>query len=102
MQIFNRTNALRAGAAAVILAECAYAIAVMPSTLRALGASYEALAVGTTTSVAIDLMGNPKSKLEQSILGLRITELSWVDIQQINYQAKFAAGFLVQKSSRPD
>lgn len=102
MKIFTRINALRAATAAVILAECAYAIAGIPSTLRALGPSYEALSVGTTISVANDLMGNPKSKVEQSILGLRITELSWVDIQQINYQAKFAAGFLVQKSSRPD
>ena len=101
MKIFTRTNALRAGAAAFILAECAYAIAVMPSTLRSLGASYEALSVGTSTSVAIDLMGSPKSRIDQSVLGLRITELTWVDIQKIRFQAKFAAGHLVQKSSRP-
>lgn len=101
MKIFTRINALRIAMATVILAECAYAVAVIPSTLRALGSSYEALSVGTTTSAAIDLMGSPKTRIEQSVLGLRITELTWVDIQQIRYQAKFASDRLVQKSSRP-
>ena len=101
MNIFTRINALRAVTAALILAQCAYAVAVIPSTLRALGASFEALSVGMRSGLVIDLMGTPKTRIEQSVLGLRITDLTWVDRSQVYYQAKFAADHLVQKSSRP-
>lgn len=101
MKFTSRISALRATAVVVLLAECAYAVAVIPSTLRALGPSYEALSVGTTTSVAIGLMGSPKTRVDLSVLGLRITDLTWVDRSQMHYQAKFAADHLVQKSSRP-
>lgn len=85
---------------AVLLAICIGAAAVIPSTLRALGPSFEALSVGTSTSVAIDLMGDPKSRAEDAVLGIRFTNLTWVDIQQVRYTAKFAADRLIHKSSQ--
>ena len=101
MNPIPRVRAVRFGALTLALAVVSsVALAVIPSTLRALDASYEALSVGMTTRVAIDLMGDPKTRAEHSVLGVRFVEMSWVDIQQIRYQAKFAADRLVQKSSQ--
>lgn len=75
------------------------AAAVVPSTLRALHDSYQALSVGTNTFMAIELMGNPKTRSDSTMLGISYSEMTWVDIAQMRYQAKFVADHLVQKSA---
>lgn len=92
-------HTLRLAACTALAAASLGAAAVMPSTLRALGASYEALSVGTSTTTALDLMGDPKTRAEHSVLGVRFQEMTWVDIAQVRYSAKFAADRLVHKSS---
>lgn len=71
----------------------------MPSTLRSLTDSYQALRTGMSVNTALELMGNPKNRIESSWLGLRYTQLSWVDIGQTQYEAKFVSDALVHKSA---
>lgn len=76
------------------------ASAVMPSTLRSLGDSYRALRVGGSIETAIELMGNPKARSDHAVLGVSYADLSWVDIAQVEYQARFIANCLVHKSAQ--
>jgi hypothetical protein len=92
-------RSLRLAACSALAVASLGAAAVMPSTLRALGASYEALSVGTSTATALDLMGDPKTRAEHTVLGVRFQQMTWVDIAQVRYSAKFAADRLVHKSS---
>jgi hypothetical protein len=71
----------------------------MPSTFRTLQESYQALSVGTSITLAIELMGNPKARSDTTVLGVSYTEMTWVDVVQVRYQAKFIANHLVQKSA---
>ena len=73
--------------------------AALPSTLRALGDSYRALSMGTSTALAIELMGNPKTRIDSMVLGVSYAEMSWIDITLTRYQARFVADKLMHKSS---
>lgn len=73
--------------------------AVVPSSLRALHDSYQALSVGTPTTLAVELMGNPKTRSDSTLLGIGYSEMTWVDIAKIRYSGKFVADRLVHKSA---
>ncbi len=83
----------------ILLIATGSALAVLPSTLRSLADSYRALRVGTSVETAVELMGNPKSRADHNFLGVSYADLIWIDIAQIEYQAKFVSNYLVQKSS---
>lgn len=77
----------------------ATALATMPSTLRSLSDSYRALRTGLSVNAAIELMGNPKTRHDSTLLGVSTVDLSWVDIAQVRYQARFVGDWLIHKSA---
>lgn len=94
-----RRQLLRAAGATALTLYSLGSMAEMPSTLRSLRESYEALGVGASTALAIQLMGTPKTSAERTVLGVLFCEMTWVDISLIRYTARFAADRLVFKSS---
>lgn len=90
---------LRRTVSAMLLAGTTVAMATMPSTLRSLADSYQALRTGMSVNTTLELMGNPKTRSDSSWLGIQYADLTWVDIAQVTYRAKFVGDALVHKSA---
>lgn len=92
-------HTLRRSVSALLLTATTVAMATVPSSLRALSDSYQALRTGMSVNTALELMGTPKTRSDSSWLGVQYADLTWVDIAQVTYRAKFVGDNLVHKSA---